>query len=150
MCLVDNGLIMPKFLNIARQNNVDVATVSDTQTLTNKTLIATTNIFAQVTTIASIAAPTPTGGSRENELYITSLGANATFAAPSGTPANGNKLIIRIKDNATARTLAWNVIFRAVGVTLPTTTTPSKTIYVGAKFNSADSKWDVIAVATEA
>lgn len=123
---------------------------SFTQTFTNKTMIATTNVVEQITTTASSATPTPTGGSLRNFFTVTALAAGATFAAPSGTPANGNKLFIRIKDNGTARTLAYNAIYRAVGVTLPTTTVISKTIYLGCIYNSADSKWDVIAVAQEA
>jgi len=70
--------------------------------------------------------------------------------APTGTPTNGQKLIIRVKDNGTARSLAWNAIYRALGVTLPTTTVLSKTLYLGAIYNSADSKWDVVAVAQQA
>jgi hypothetical protein len=102
------------------------------------------------TTIASDAAPAPTGNAHRNFFTVTALATNPTFAAPSGTAADGNQLIIRIKDNGTGRTLAWNAIYRAIGVTLPTTTTANKTIYVGAKYNAADTKWDVIAVGAEA
>lgn len=102
------------------------------------------------TSVASSATPAPTGDKLINRLYITALAANATISAPSGTLANGNTLIIRIKDNGTSRTLAYNSVFRAVGVTLPTATTASKTIYLGCIYNSTDSKWDVTAVAEEA
>lgn len=89
-----------------------------------------------------------------NQYTITALGAAATFLAPSGTPIDGQKLTIRIKDNATARALTWTTgstgSFRAIGTTLPTTTVASKTIYVGCIYNSADSRWDVIAVGQEA
>ena len=119
-------------------------------TLTNKDLTSTTNTFASVITTASSATPTPTGDARENELYVTALAATAAVAAPTGTASNGNKLIIRIKDNGTARTLSWNAIYRAIGVTLPTTTTATKTMYIAAKYNSTDSKWDVLAVGQEA
>jgi hypothetical protein len=118
-------------------------------TLTNKTLISTTNTFAEVTTTTSSATPSPTGGSRENELYVTALAAGATIAAPSGTPSNGNKLFIRIKDNGTARSLAFNAIYRAIGQALPTTTTVNKTMYIAARYNSADSKWDVVSWSNE-
>jgi len=121
-----------------------------TSTFTNKTMIATTNVVEQITTTASSSTPAPTGGSLRNFFTVTALAANATISAPSGTPANGNKLFIRIKDNGTARTLAYNSIFRAIGVTLPTTTVLGKTLYLGCIYNSADSKWDVIAVAQEA
>ena len=103
-----------------------------------------------ITTEASNAAPTPTGDSRQNEHSVTALADAATIGAPSGTPRNGNSLLLRIKDNGTARTLSWNAIYRAIGVTLPTTTVLSKTLYVGAKYNSSDSKWDVLAIGQEA
>ena len=73
----------------------------------------------------------------------------ATFGAPTGTPVEAQNLIIRIKDNGTARTLAWNAIYRGVGVTLPTTTVISKMLYVGFKYNVADTRWDALAVAQE-
>lgn len=103
-----------------------------------------------ITSTASSSTPTPVGSAERNQFNVTALAANATFAAPSGTPADGNTLVIRIKDNGTARTLAWNAIYRAVGVVLPLTTVISKTMYVGCRYNAADSKWDIIAVTREA
>lgn len=103
-----------------------------------------------VSSTASSATPTPVGSAERNQFNVTALAAAATFAAPSGTPADGNTLLIRIKDNGTARALTWNAIYRAIGVTLPTTTVISKTMYVGCRYNAADSKWDVVAVTKEA
>lgn len=102
--------------------------------------------------IVSSATPTPSVGSlTRNQYSVTALAANATFGAPTGlTPINGTTMLIRIKDVTAARTLAWNAIYRAIGVTLPTTTVLTKTLYVGCTYNSADTKWDVIAVAQEA
>ena len=127
-----------------------IPSVSSTNTLTNKTLISTTNVVEEITTTASSATPAPTGGSLRNYFTVTALAVGATFSAPSGTPVDSNYLTIRIKDNGTARTLAWNAIYRAIGVTLPTTTVINKTLYIGCRYNAADSKWDVLAVAQEA
>lgn len=80
----------------------------------------------------------------------TALAGNLTVNAPSGTPTQGQQLMIRIKDNNSARTITWNSIFRAIGVTLPTTTVANKTVYVGCMYNTTDTKWDVIAVGQEA
>lgn len=80
----------------------------------------------------------------------TALAAACTINAPTGTPVNGNRLMFRLRDNGTARALTWNGTYRAVGVTLPTTTTASKTTYVGCVFNSDENFWDVIAVSTQA
>ena len=81
---------------------------------------------------------------------ITAQAAALTIASPTGTPIQGQKLILRIKDNGTARAITWNAIFRVIGTTLPTTTTINKTTYVGCIYNSTDTKWDVVVVNTEA
>lgn len=73
-----------------------------------------------------------------------------TIAAPTGTPVDGQRLTIRIKDDGTARALTWNSAFAAVGVTLPTTTVISKKHYISCRWNANASKWDVLAVSAEA
>jgi hypothetical protein len=87
---------------------------------------------------------------QETDGVLTAMSANTTIAAPTGTPVQSQDLVFRFKDDGTARTLTWNAIFRAIGVTLPTTTVANKLTYVGCKYNSTDSKWDVIAVQQEA
>lgn len=81
---------------------------------------------------------------------ITAQAEGLTIAAPTGTPVQGQKLIIRLKDDGSARSIAFNAIFRALGVTLPTTTVASKITYLGLVYNSTDTKWDVVATKTEA
>lgn len=106
-------------------------------------------VGTRTTVVTSSATPAPNADT--DDVYaLTALAAAATFAAPTGTPVNGQPLTIRIKDNGTARTLAWNAAYRAVGVTLPTTTVLSKTHYLQALYNAQDSKWDVIVVVREA
>lgn len=102
------------------------------------------------TETASASSITPTGGSLRNYLKVTALAENTTINAPSGTAVDGNMLLMRIKDNGTTRTIAYNAIFRDIGVTRKTSTTASKTIYQLARYNSADSKWDIISVTEEA
>lgn len=137
-------------LSVVTAPTGDIVGTTDAQALSNKTLIASNNVLEEITTVASSATPTPTGGSLRNFFTVTAQAEAGAFAAPSGSPANSNVLIIRIKDNGTARALSWDGIYRAIGVTLPTTTVLSKTLYLGCKYNSADSKWDVIAVGQEA
>jgi len=102
-----------------------------------------------VTSEASNATPTPSGAWDDSMHCLTALAANANFQVPSGSPGNGFQLIVRIKDNGSARTLTWNGIYRAVVASMPTTTVANKTTYVGFKYNSADSKWDCLAAGTE-
>lgn len=122
---------------------------SDTAIPTEKAVKTYVDGKLSQTTTASSATPTPTGNAERNELYITALAAAAELQAPSGTPINGNILVVRIKDNGTARALTYNAIYRGIVDTLPSTTTLSKTIYMGFKYNSADSKWDMLSVAEE-
>lgn len=101
-----------------------------------------------VVTVATTATLTATAAA--NQYNITGQNGALTIAAPTGVFLDGQGLLFRIKDNGTARAITWNGVFRAVGVTLPTTTVLSKILYVGAKWNNAESKFDVIAVGQEA
>ncbi len=112
-------------------------TTTSTSTLTNK------RITKRVSSVTSTSTLTMDSDSYDGYV-ITALATNMTIAAPTGTPTQLQPLLIRIKDNATARTLTWNSIFRVVGVTLPTTTVISKYNIIGCVYNTNDSKWDVI------
>lgn len=101
-----------------------------------------------VQSVASAATVTPTAN--DDIVVITAQATALTLAAPTGSPVQGQALIIRIKDNGAAQTIAWNAIYRAIGVTLPTTTVLSKTTYVGLIYNSDDNRWDAIGVTTQA
>ena len=86
-----------------------------------------------------------------DQYVVTALANSLSFvASTTGTPLNGNKLIFRIKDNGSAQSLSWGTTgaggYRAIGVTLPTTTVSSKVLYVGCIYNSTESFWDVVAV----
>jgi len=111
---------------------------------------AAANAALTINTTASSATPSPIITTSRNLYTITALAAAAELAVPTGTATNGMVLILRIKDNGTGRALTYNAIYRAIGVTLPTTTVISKTLYLGMIYNSADTKWDVIATAQEA
>jgi hypothetical protein len=69
-----------------------------------------------------------------------------TIAAPTGTPVNGQKLVIRVTCT-NAQTLSWNAAFRGSNdLALPAATTgSSKVDYVGFFYNSTALKWDLVA-----
>jgi hypothetical protein len=118
----------------------NVVTINETQTLTNK------RVTPRVVSITSSATITPTGDTAD-QYEVTALATGATVAAPSGTPTDGQKLILRFKDNGTAQTLAWTTTsggYRAVAVVLPTTTVISSVFYAGCIYNSQDTYWDVV------
>jgi len=110
--------------------------------------IVTAGRTPNVQSVASASTVTPTFSN--DMVKVTALAANLTIANPTGTAIDCAGLVIRIKDNGTARTLTWGSQFRALGVTLPASTVISKTLYVGAIWNQEDTKWDVTAVAQEA
>lgn len=107
-----------------------------------------TFLNARVQTVTSSATVTPV--STNDLVIITAQAVGLTLANPTGTFTEGQALMIRIKDNATARTITFDTNYRAIGVTLPTTTVISKTMYLGVIYNSTDAKWDIIGLNQQA
>ena len=120
-----------------------IATYTGTETLTNK------RIDPRVASAASASSLTPSIATADVYAY-TALAAGLTINAPTGTPLDGDKLIFRLLDNGTSQTLTWNATYTVIGTTLPTATTISKTTYVGCIYNANNTRWDVIAVTTQA
>jgi len=80
-------------------------------------------------------------------LIITAQAEAVTFSAPTGTLTQKQPLVIRIKDNGTARAITWNGVFRAsTDLALPSTTVLGKTLYMGFWYNSTDGKWDLLSI----
>lgn len=125
---------------------VTVDTISATNTLTNKRInpriVSTTSYTTDTGTSLDVSAC--------DEFVITAQAGALKFNNPSGTPVEGTKLIIRIKDNGTARALTWDTQYRAMGTALPSTTVLSKTLYLGLIWNATDTKFDLVASAQEA
>jgi len=139
-------------------NTTNVVTPAGTQTLTNKTLttptidtIASTRVNPRTTTEASSGTPTINTDNTDIHTITAQAAAITSFTTNlSGTPVNGQKLIIRILDDGTARAITWGASFASRGATLPTTTVLSKYQYNGFIWNSTASKWDCVATVDEA
>jgi hypothetical protein len=80
------------------------------------------------------------------DVATVTLGGNRTIAF-SGTPYDGQKLELRIRQDGTGgRTLTWPASLRwPGGVAVTLTTAASKTDYIGLEYHSSDAKWDAIA-----
>jgi len=118
--------------------SANVVGETQTQTLTNKRITKRTGTVANSSslTIDSDAI---------DEYTVTALTGAITINNPTGTPTEGQTLLIRLKDNGTARAITWGTNFRAGSdISLPTTTTISKHLYVGFVWNATDSKWDLV------
>ena len=133
----------PTYLFASTGATVKVPLDMDNNRITNAVVNPSVNEAASSATF-TINADEQTDG------VLTAMAAATTIAAPTGTPVQSQSLVFRFKDDGTARGITWNAIFRAIGVTLPTTTTASKLLYVGCKYNSTDTKWDVVSVQEEA
>jgi len=120
-------------------------TADSTTTFTNK------RIEPRVVTAASYTTDTGTSLSvaTADVFQVTAQAGALKLNNPGGTAVAGQKLIVRIKDDGTARALTYDTEFRAMGNALPATTVLSKTLYMGFIYNLTDSKWDLIAVAQE-
>lgn len=123
----------------------DYTSPSSTETMTNKRLTP------RVTSITSSATPTINTDDCD-AVTITAQAAAITSMTTnlSGTPNNFDKLIIRIKDDGSARAITWGASFEAKGIALPTTTITGKVLTVGLIYDSVTSKWGCVAVAQEA
>lgn len=126
---------------VLQVEGVVIPSISSTNTLTNKRITKrVTTTTDDATAVIDIDAC---------DVYQLSAVANATEFTTTGTPTDGQMLIIRLKDAGVAKGLTWTG-FTAIGVTLPTTTVASKWHYIGCTYNSAASAWHAIAVQQEA
>ena len=125
--------------NVTLPTTGTISAIAGTETYTNK------RITKRVGTTASSA--TPSIATDSFDMYtITALAVNITSVTVTGTPTNGQTLWIAITGTA-ARTIAWGTSFEASTVSLPTTTSGTSRLDVGFVWNTATSKWRVVAVA---
>jgi hypothetical protein len=99
-----------------------------------------------VTLVAASDTYTPNVDTTDVAL-ISAPAAAFTLAAPTGTPANRQRLRIDITSDATGRVPTWNAAYISSGIAaLPTTALPaSKTVSLGFEYNSTISKYVLLA-----
>jgi len=119
-----------------------VATLSGTQTLTNK--------WVQPRVLASTAnSATPTLNTDSYDMMVIT-GQSATITSfttnLTGTPVNGQKLIISITGTG-AIGITWGASFESSTVTLPSTTVSTNRLDIGFIWNVATTKWRCVASA---
>ena len=127
---------------------------TDTQTLTNKFI--TPRVNAQTTT----TSPWAWNSDSFDQQSFSALANALTINADAGTPVDGEKQILRFKDNGTTRTLTFtggaSKAFRDMtnlltvsGSNFTYATTVSKTVYFGCVYNGDDARWDIIALTAQ-
>ena len=118
-----------------------VATLTGSQTLTDKNIQARVVAIADGTSI-TINADTTDIATQAN----TQSAGTLTVNAPTGTPFNGQKLILRLL-SSNVQTFSWDSVFQgSTDVTLPTASSgSSKYDYTGFIYNSTATKWQLVA-----
>ena len=116
-----------------------------TDTLTNK------RINPRIVSAASYTTDTGTSIAGDSlDMFIVTAQAGALkFNNPTGTPTDGQKLIITVASSTTAaRALTWDTAYGATTVALPTTTAATTvTLSIGFIRSASKSLWQCVAVA---
>lgn len=139
---INTGTDDTKYITSKAVTDSKISITDHTETLTNKAIVKRV-----VTTTDDATAVIDVG---VTDIYELSAIANATTFSTTGSPTDGQKLMIRFKDAGTAKALTWDTVFVAIGVTAPTTTVAGKWHYVGCEYNAAATKWHILAVAVQA
>ena len=121
-----------------------IVTTTQAQALTNKSIQSRMVSIADGTSI-TINADTTDVATQINTQATGTL----TVNAPTGTPYDGQKIVLRIQ-STNVQTYAWNAIFLGGSVvSLPINTTgSSKYDYIGLMYNAALAKWLTVAYVT--
>lgn len=126
-------------------NADSVPTLSSTSTLTNK------RITPRVLSAAAYTTDTGSSinGDTQDMFIVTAQTGALKFNNPSGTPTDGQKLIISVASSTTsARALTWDTAYGATTVALPTTTAATTaTLTIGFIWSTSKSLWQCVAVA---
>ena len=105
------------------QKSVKAFVLSDTHTLTNKTLTRPTitnpaETHQTLTDAATVNWNMDSGASAQ-----VTLAGNRTMAAPTNLRAGGTYLLLIIQDGTGSRTITWNAVFKWAGGTAPVLST---------------------------
>ena len=114
---------------------------SASQALTGVTLTP------RVITVTDATSITPNIDTSDIVLQVnTQVAGTLTINAPTGTPSQGQKFIIRLQAT-NAQTFAWNAIYiGSTDIALPTTSSSAaKYDYIGFIYNSTATKWQLLA-----
>jgi hypothetical protein len=100
------------------------------------------NIAPRVFSQPTSASPTPNADT--TDLYIiTNLDTDTTFGAPTGSPAEGQRLTFRITSDGTIRNLLFNSVYSfSAALPAPSATVANETLYM--EFMNNAGSWQCI------
>lgn len=103
--------------------------------------------------VATVSTATLTPNPAINDAFVVSAQAEGiTIANPNPMVGveDSRRMLVRLRDNGVAKSIAFGSDYRAIGVDLPILTSPGKWMYMGFVFNETDAKWDLVALTQEA
>jgi hypothetical protein len=120
-------------------------TPAGTETLTNKRI--TPRIFSTTTLTTNTGAFL--NGDTFDMFMVTAQEGALKFLNPSGTPTDGQKLILSVASSTTAaRALTWDTAYSSSTVTLPSTTAATTAMLtIGFIYSASKTSWICVAVA---
>ncbi len=144
-------------MRISNAGGVSVGTTTDPGA---GKILAAKGILPRVNAQTTTASPWAWNSDDYDQQSFSALANALTINADAGTPTDGEKQILRFKDNATPRVLTFtggaSKAFRDMtgaltvsGSNFTYTTVASKTVYFGCVYNGADARWDIIAVTAQ-
>lgn len=139
-----------------KAQNFDAAgdlTVTGASTFTGN-IVAAGTIRSTPRATATTTTTSLTPNIDTNSIYdLTAQSSALTIANPAGTARNGDVIILRIRDNGTARAITWGTAYANVsGLDLITTTVANKWSIIGIQYNAAvtgTNKWQIVSLSTE-
>jgi hypothetical protein len=137
-------------LNVKNSAFVETENIAALAVTVDKISNNVTTLLYRVFTTTTLSTLTPTVDTYD--MYaLTAQAGTLVMANPTGSPVQGNKLIVRVYTTS-AQTITWSgTQYRSViGVALPTTTVAGKIVYFGFIFNIDVTKWDLVALSQEA
>ncbi len=130
---------------VAKLNGVAAASYA---TLTTAQTLSSKRVTSRVVTVTQSATPVINTDTTD-VASITGLAQAITSMTSglTGTPVDGDALLVRLTDNGTGRAITWGAKFEASTIALPTTTVLSTLLCVEFIWNTVTSKWRCVGVA---
>jgi hypothetical protein len=135
--------------NLSSSNDVSLNAVADSHLLAYdgsvskwKNKAPTALHLPRVVTLTYASSVTPNADT--SDIILLNLAGNTLFAVPSGTPSDGQKLELHLKqDSVGGRTVTWAGAYAfASGLPAPAlSTTANTTDILGFRYSAAASKW---------
>jgi hypothetical protein len=134
---------------LAAPSSANLAAAVTDETGTGELVFSTNPVLVtpNLGTPTAINLANATNVPREQQ-RVTATASTATLtpnADTTGTPVDGQRLTIRIRDNGTTRALTWNAAYVEFGAgQLPADTVVGKTIYAIFWYNASTTAWELV------